>query len=86
VSATTAEWVAFVADIVRRGQRDRTIRSGLDPESVATVLVGAFDGVKALIDVLAPPERAAAEFADRVQTLLAIVEAALIPGRRGRGE
>ncbi len=86
VSATTAEWVAFVADIVRRGQRDRTIRAGLDPDAVATVLVGAFDGLKALIDVIPPPGRAAAEFADRIQTLLAIVEAALIPGRRGRGD
>jgi AcrR family transcriptional regulator len=85
VNAATAEWVGFVADIVRRGQADGSIQRGLDPDSVATVLVGAFDGIKALVDVLEPPARAAEVFTDRVQTMLGLVETALLsPKRRTR--
>jgi TetR/AcrR family transcriptional repressor of nem operon len=77
VNATTAEWVGFVADIVRRGQSDGSVRAGLDPDAVAAVLVGAFDGLKSLVDVLEPPARAPEVFADRVRTLLAMVQTAL---------
>lgn len=85
VSADTAEWVGFVGDIVRRGQADGSIQRGFDPDSVATVLVGAFDGIKSLVDVLEPPARAADVFTDRMQTLLGLVETALLsPKRRTR--
>ncbi|WP_241251715.1 TetR/AcrR family transcriptional regulator [Candidatus Protofrankia californiensis] len=81
------EWVAFVADLVRRGQTDGDLRTGLDPGSVAAVLVGAFDGLKSLTDILEPTERAAFGFTERVQTLLAIVELALMnsPAPTGSG-
>lgn len=72
------EWVAFVADVIRRGQTDGDLRGGLDPESVAAVLVGAFDGLKSLTDVLEPTQHAAGAFTERARTLLAIVELALI--------
>src|SRR3954469_14886217 len=54
VSAPMARWVELVADIVRRGQADGDLRPQLDPHHVAVVLVGAFDGLKALTDVLDP--------------------------------
>ena len=73
-----AEWVEFVADLIRRGQADGDMRTGLDPASVAVVLVGAFDGLKSLTDILEPTERAAGRFTERAQTLLAMVELALM--------
>jgi AcrR family transcriptional regulator len=84
VSASTAQWVGFIADIVRRGQAGGSLRRGLDPGAVAAVLVGSFDGLKALVDVLEPPERAGQVFAERVQTLLAIVDTALVVPKRRR--
>ncbi|MET8152093.1 TetR/AcrR family transcriptional regulator C-terminal ligand-binding domain-containing protein [Actinoplanes sp. NPDC049668] len=76
IAKVPAEWIAFIADLVRRGQADGGLRAGLEPELVASVLVGAFDGLKDLTDVLEPGGDVAA-FADRVRTLLAIVELAL---------
>jgi TetR/AcrR family transcriptional repressor of nem operon len=68
------EWVEFVADIVRRGQASGDLRTGLDPHAAAAVLVGAFDGLKALTDVLDPSAPAGTVFANRVQVLLDIIE------------
>jgi AcrR family transcriptional regulator len=79
VSAVSAEWVSFVADVVRRGQAEGDLRAGLDPRSVATVLIGAFDGLKGLTDILEPAERGAGAFVRHVHTLLEIVELALMP-------
>ena len=73
-----AGWVEFVADIVRRGQAGGDFQRGLDPHEVAVVIVGAFDGLKALTDVLDPGTRATGAFARRANTLLAIVEHGLI--------
>jgi hypothetical protein len=82
-----AAWVALVAGIVRRGQHDHTLRADVDPDAVGVVLVGAFDGLKALTDVLAPgagPERSRALFRSRARTLLVLVDAALAPTHGGR--
>src|SRR5882724_12127570 len=65
VSKPMGDWVGFVADIVRRGQADGDLRSGLDPHDVAIALVGAFDGLKALTDVLDPGAQASEAFARR---------------------
>jgi AcrR family transcriptional regulator len=78
VSKVPAEWVAFVADVVRRGQADGDLRAGLKPELVASVLVGAFDGLKDLTDVLEPGGKGEVAFTERVHTFLAIVELALV--------
>ncbi|MEV6596642.1 TetR family transcriptional regulator [Actinoplanes sp. NPDC051346] len=79
VSKVPVDWLAFIADIVRRGQADGDLRAGLEPESVAAVLVGAFDGLKDLTDVLEPGDRGGVAFTERVRTFLAIVELALVP-------
>lgn len=71
-----ADWVALVADIVRRGQAEGDLRDSLDPEDIAVVLVAAFDGLKSITDVLAP--EATDRFADRARTLIALAEQALI--------
>jgi AcrR family transcriptional regulator len=78
VGKPMAEWVAFVADIVRRGQADGDLRAGLDPHHVAVALVGAFDGLKAITDVLDPGARASEVFTERAHVLLAIVERGLL--------
>jgi AcrR family transcriptional regulator len=54
-AALTARWVALVADLVREAVRegDGVGRQDLDPVMAATVLVGAFDGLKAVHDTLA---------------------------------
>jgi len=78
VSAVQAEWVSLVAEVIRRGQADGDLRAGLDPESLATVLIGAFDGLKVLTDILEPRSHGGKTFARHVRTLLAVVEQALV--------
>lgn len=78
VCRPAAEWVDLVADIVRRGQAAGTIRDTLPPDHVAAVLVGAFDGLKSLTDLLDPGHGSSAVFAERARTLLALVELALL--------
>jgi AcrR family transcriptional regulator len=79
VSRIPAQWVAFIADVIRRGQAAGDIRAGLRPELVASVLVGAFDGLKDLTDVLDPGDQRGPAFAERVHAFLEIVELALAP-------
>jgi AcrR family transcriptional regulator len=78
VSQRMARWVEFVADIVRRGQADGDLRSGLDPHHAAVVLVSAFDGLKSLTDVLDPGAAASEIFDQRAQVLLALIEHGLL--------
>ncbi|HET7015704.1 MAG TPA: TetR/AcrR family transcriptional regulator [Streptosporangiaceae bacterium] len=73
-----AAWVDFVADIVRRGQADGDLRPGLDPHHIAVVLVGAFDGLKSLTDVLDPGTQSSQVFTQRAQVLLAMIEHGLL--------
>jgi len=75
-----AEWVEFVADIIRRGQADGDFRPGPDPHAVAVVLVGAFDGLKTLTDVLDPGAAASDLFTRRAEVLLDLVEHGLLGG------
>lgn len=78
VSQPMGRWVEFVADIVRRGQADGDLRPGVDPQHVAVVLVGAFDGLKSLTDVLDPGAQASGAFAQRADVLLALIEHGLL--------
>ena len=78
VSGPMTMWVDLVADIVRRGQADGDFRPGIDPHHAAVVLVGAFDGLKTLTDVLDPGAQASEIFSQRAQVLLAMVERGLL--------
>ncbi|AZG47564.1 TetR/AcrR family transcriptional regulator [Gordonia insulae] len=50
-------WIALVAGIIRDGQQAREFRADLDADGLATVLVGAFDGIKGLVDSTSPEDR-----------------------------
>jgi TetR/AcrR family transcriptional repressor of nem operon len=78
VSKPMDSWVEFIADIVRRGQATGELRPDLDSRHVAVVLVGAFDGLKALTDALDGGAEASAVFGARVRTLVAMVERGLL--------
>jgi TetR/AcrR family transcriptional repressor of nem operon len=78
VSGPMASWVDLIADIVRRGQADGDLRPGIDAHHAAVVLVGAFDGLKTLTDVLNPGAQASEIFSQRAQVLLAMVERGLL--------
>ncbi|WP_250285615.1 MULTISPECIES: TetR family transcriptional regulator [unclassified Frankia] len=85
VGRPMAEWVEAVADIVRRGQSEGDLRTGLDPDAVAAVLVAAFDGLKSLTDVLDEPA-GPSRFIDRAKVLGQLVEWALCePGSPADG-
>ncbi|POM22479.1 HTH-type transcriptional regulator QacR [Actinomadura rubteroloni] len=71
-------WVDFVAGLIRDGQANGELRAGPDPEALAVVLVGAFDGLKSLTDVLDPGEQAGERFAERARVLLELTELALV--------
>jgi AcrR family transcriptional regulator len=73
-----AQWVELVADIIRRAQADGDIRPGPDPHAVAVVMVGAFDGLKTLTDVLDPGSEASPLFTKRAAVLLDVVERGLL--------
>ncbi|GAA1259802.1 ScbR family autoregulator-binding transcription factor [Kitasatospora nipponensis] len=76
----TRTWIDDVASLVRDAQeaggRGRT--TGLDPVLLATVLVGAFDGLKNTVDVLSSDaEEADAQLRASGQVLLAMLRAVL---------
>lgn len=43
-------WLSLISGIIRDGQATGDFRDDLDADVLATVLVGAFDGIKALVD------------------------------------
>jgi AcrR family transcriptional regulator len=77
VRAPTLQWITFVAELLQHGQATGELRADLDPGQLATVLVGAFDGLKSLTDILRPAAPAE-EFAQYVRTLAALVDLALL--------
>jgi AcrR family transcriptional regulator len=46
------QWVEFVAGLIRSAQAAGQVKAGVDATGLATVLVGGFDGLKGLYDVL----------------------------------
>ncbi len=50
-------WIGLVAGIIRDGQTSREFRADLDADGLATVLVGAFDGIKGLVDAASSDHR-----------------------------
>ncbi|MXP23616.1 TetR family transcriptional regulator [Gordonia sp. HNM0687] len=57
VTQPTEAWVELLTGIIRAGQQTREFRAELDAEGLATVLVGAFHGIKGLVDVGTPADR-----------------------------
>jgi hypothetical protein len=57
VTLPTDAWVELLAGIIRACQKTREFRAELDADGVATVLVGAFHGIKSLADAGAPADR-----------------------------
>jgi len=72
------QWVELVAGLVRAAQAAGLARGDVDADDLATVLVGGFDGLKGLHDVLgdAPDHQ---RFRRRVATLARMVDAVLAP-------
>ena len=52
-AALTDAWIDYVADLVRDAQDETGRRDDVDARLVATTLVGAFDGLKATVGILA---------------------------------
>lgn len=44
-SQSYARWTAFIAGLLRQGIGQGLIRSDVDPEAIAAILIGAFDGL-----------------------------------------
>jgi AcrR family transcriptional regulator len=76
VGQPMAEWVGMVAEIVRRGQAEGDLRTDLDADDIAVLLVAAFDGLKTASDILDGPD-ATARFPDRAYALRRLVQLAL---------
>lgn len=68
-SELSQRWVDEVADVVRDALPSEP-GTGLDPELVATVLVGSFDGLKATVQVLHDDPAAAARHLESAGGLL----------------
>lgn len=74
----TRTWIDDVASLVRDAQKAGGRTAGLDPVLLATVLVGAFDGLKNTVDILsADAEEANAQLRASGQVLLMMLRAVL---------
>jgi AcrR family transcriptional regulator len=74
----TQRWVDVVASVVRGALPPASGPSTADPILVATLLVGAFDGLKATVQVLTDdPDVAARQLEDGARLLLSIVQLAI---------
>jgi len=75
-SRPMSQWVDFVAGLIRTAQAAGRARGDVDALDLAVVLVGGFDGLKGLLDVL-DGEAAQARFEAGVRMLARMVEATL---------
>jgi AcrR family transcriptional regulator len=55
-AAQTRRWVDFIAALIRDAQRLGECPDHINPQTAATVLIGAFDGLKAVRDTVAPDD------------------------------
>ncbi|MEV8100700.1 TetR/AcrR family transcriptional regulator [Kitasatospora sp. NPDC085879] len=70
----TRIWIDDVADLVRDAQQAADRAAGIDPAQLATVLVGAFDGLKNTVGILsATAEEANAQLAAGGEVLLTML-------------
>ncbi len=74
----TRTWIDDVADLIRGAQRAADATVGIDPTLLATVLVGAFDGLKNTVDILnAGADEANAHLAAGGEVLLTMLRSVL---------
>ena len=79
----TRRWIDDVADLVRDAlpaDSDPTVDPSVDPVEVATLLVGAFDGLKATVQVLTDdPDTAARQLESGGALLMRMLRAVIAP-------
>lgn len=63
-------WTQMVADLIRDAQRHGEVASTLDADIAAIVLVGAFDGLKAIHDTLGGGDEAFSAASALLNTML----------------
>ncbi|MGW7823613.1 TetR family transcriptional regulator [Streptomyces puniciscabiei] len=74
----TRTWIEGVADLVREAQRTADAATETDATLLATVLVGAFDGLKNTVDILSSgPDEANAQLAATGNVLLMMLRSVL---------
>ncbi|WP_082392807.1 TetR/AcrR family transcriptional regulator [Nocardia arizonensis] len=66
----TRRWIDTVADLIRDSRRHGGVSVGVDPDLLATVVVGAFDGLKTTIETISEDPRTAASQLEAGGTLL----------------
>ncbi|WP_162722413.1 TetR/AcrR family transcriptional regulator [Microbacterium sp. PM5] len=59
-ASMTQRWIDVVADLIRDAALVADPNPTIDPDALATVLVGAFDGLKMTVDVVSSADRVAA--------------------------
>ncbi|WP_280240286.1 TetR/AcrR family transcriptional regulator [Nocardia abscessus] len=80
----TRRWIDTVAGLIRDGQNVGGVAGGVDPELLATVLVGAFDGLKNTIETISEdPDTADTRLAAGGTLLLTMMRSVLLPADRG---
>jgi len=74
----TGTWIGMIADLVRQGQADGSVRADLDAGQVAVLLFAAVDGLRDLGDLLDEPDRRRSAFTARVQLLTEVLDGGLL--------
>ncbi|MFI6361463.1 TetR family transcriptional regulator C-terminal domain-containing protein [Nocardia sp. NPDC050630] len=75
----TRRWIDRVADLIRDAQRIGEVSGGVDPELLATVLVGAFDGLETTVETVSEDNRTADQrLAAGGALLLAMMQSAVL--------
>ncbi|MFF7941561.1 TetR family transcriptional regulator [Nocardia gamkensis] len=75
----TRRWIDTVADLIRDSWRHGGVSVGVDPDLLATVVVGAFDGLKTTIETISEDPRTAASQLEAGGTLLLTMMRSVLP-------
>ena len=78
----TRGWIDTVANIIRDGQYSNDMDVTVDPELLATVLVGAFDGLKTTVEMVSDDRHAADARLEAGGALLLTMMRSVVPNRR----
>lgn len=78
----TRSWIDTVANIIRDGQYSNDMDVTVDPELLATVLVGAFDGLKTTVEMVSDDRHAADAQLEAGGALLLTMMRSVVPNGR----